>query len=64
MVIELDLNKAYDRVMWDFLSKVILKMGFNHKWVNLIMKCMTAVKFEIVASGVIGCKVSPQIGLH
>lgn len=36
VALKLDLNKAYDRVCWDFLFKVMEKMGFDKKWINWI----------------------------
>ncbi|CAB4271876.1 unnamed protein product [Prunus armeniaca] len=35
--IKIDMNKAYDRVEWHFLESVMLKMGFDVRWVNLVM---------------------------
>ncbi|XP_062028816.1 uncharacterized protein LOC133744789 [Rosa rugosa] len=34
LALKLDMNKAYDRVEWDFLKAALLKFG----WVNLIME--------------------------
>ena len=33
---KLDLEKAYDRINWDFLLSVMQKMGFGEKWVGWI----------------------------
>lgn len=32
MAIELDLNKAFNRVEWDFLLDIMSKMVFNSRW--------------------------------
>ena len=37
MVVKLDINKAYDQVECDCLEKIILKMGFQVKWVNIMI---------------------------
>lgn len=37
MVVKLDISKAYDRVEWEFLCKIMLKLGFNDQWVHLAM---------------------------
>lgn len=40
------MSKAYDRVEWTFLEKMISKMGFSEQWVNLIMRCVTSVSYS------------------
>lgn len=37
MAIKLDIAKAYDRVEWMYLEKVMMHMGFDVKWVTWIM---------------------------
>ena len=49
--IKLDMSKAYDRVEWGFLEKIMLQMGFNERWVQLIMKCVTSVSYKIKVNG-------------
>jgi len=49
--IKLDMSKAYDRVEWPFLRKMMLKLGFHSRWVDLIMKCVTTVSYCIKVNG-------------
>ena len=37
MALNLDMSKAYDRVEWVFLEKILLRMGFHETWVAMIM---------------------------
>ena len=52
MILKLDMNKAYDRVSWQFLEKVLLKFGFNGEWVSMVMKCVSSAWFFIIINGV------------
>ena len=42
--IKLDMHKAYDRVEWEFLEKIMLKLGFDERWVRLIMACVSSIR--------------------
>lgn len=50
---KLDLSKAYDRVDWDFLQNVMLKMDFCSKWVQWVMSCATTVRYAVDFNGVL-----------
>lgn len=45
--VKLDMHKAYDRVEWVFLEKIMLKLGFDGRWVKLIMECVTSVRYNM-----------------
>ena len=42
MVIKLDIAKAYDKLNWKFIRKIIEAFGFNQNWVNWIMQLVSS----------------------
>ena len=45
--IKLDMHKDYDRVEWVFLNAILRKLGFDGRWVDLIMTCVTSVEYKV-----------------
>ncbi|KAK7282263.1 hypothetical protein RIF29_10909 [Crotalaria pallida] len=42
MVIKLDLEKAYDRLRWDFIQETLYLVGLNPNLINIIMHCISS----------------------
>lgn len=48
MVVKLDMAKAYDRIEWCFVERMLTVMGFNPKWIGWIMKCVSTVSYSLM----------------
>jgi hypothetical protein len=59
----LKLDMSNDRVEWSFLEKMLLKIGFEQEWVQLIMRCISSVTYKIKVNGVMTENITPMRGL-
>jgi hypothetical protein len=62
--IRLDMAKSYDRVEWDYLRGIMLKLGFADAFVSLIMRCVTSVSLLVRVNGVLTESFRPSRGIH
>ena len=51
MAIRLDLEKAYDRLEWNFIHKVLQAFHFPPKLTWIIMSCITSTNIYILVNG-------------
>ena len=64
LALKLDISKAYDRVEWIWLEKIMQKLGFDNKWCALIMKCVTTVSYSVKINGKPKWHIVPSRGIR
>jgi hypothetical protein len=58
VALKLDISKAYDRMSWEYLRAVLVRMGFSDKWVHWMIMCVETVDYSVLVNGE---KVGPAI---
>ncbi|CAA7055612.1 unnamed protein product [Microthlaspi erraticum] len=51
IAIKTDISKAYDRVEWSFLENALRILGFDGKWIHLVMGCVKIVNYQVLING-------------
>lgn len=53
MAVKVDLEKAYDRLEWSFIHKVLHAFWFPHNIIKLIMSCVLTSSLSVLVNGVL-----------
>lgn len=51
MVVKLDMTKAYDRVSWIFLTKVMRNFGFDERIIDMVWRLISNNRYSILVNG-------------
>ena len=51
MALKLHMSKMYDKVEWQFMEKLMKKMGFGDTWTNLMMQCISKATYSVLING-------------
>ena len=51
MIIQVDLEKVYDRLEWNFIMDTLFDLGILGRLVNIIMKCLSSTSMQICWNG-------------
>ena len=61
---KIDISKAYDKIDWGFLRGIMLKLGFDNRWVDLMMLCVSTVSYNVLVNGREVGPIIPKRGLR
>ena len=64
MAIKTDMSKSYDRIEWSFIEALLHKMGFDPRWINLMLEFISSVQYRVLLSGQPRGLINPQRGLR
>ena len=64
MSIKFNMSKVFDQVEWDFIRGVMERLGFDKKWIDLIMQCVSSVSYSVLINGEAYGNITPTKGLR
>ena len=51
LLIKIDLEKAYDRLAWNFIKDTLQKASLPNDWIRNVMHCVETVKMSVMWNG-------------
>ena len=64
MAIKTDMSKTYDMIEWSFIEALLHKIGFDPRWINLMLECISSVQYRVLLNGQPRGLITPQRGLR
>lgn len=64
MAIKIDLEKAYDRLRWDFIEETLVLAHFPTTMIQIIMRCITTLTMQVLWNGEASRTIYPAKGIQ
>lgn len=62
--LKLDIAKAYDRFEWCVFRRMMETLGFHARWIELVMSCVTTVRYKVRVNGQLMEAITPTRGIR
>lgn len=62
--IKLDMSKAYDRIEWSFVEKMLQRLGFPARFISTVLDCISTVRYALILNGNPHGQIYPQRSLR
>ena len=63
MAVKLDISKAYDRMEWCFLERIMAKLGLNERLIHLAKEIVTTASYSVLINGEPRGHIKPSKGI-
>ena len=64
MALKLDMSKAYDRIKWKFLEKIMRHLGFSGEIRTTIMSCIRSISYVVLLNRELVGHIKPDRALR
>ena len=64
MALKLDMSKEYDHIEWIYLEFLMKRIGFDDRWVALVMEWITTISYSILINGEPSQVIQPSGGIR
>lgn len=64
MAIKVDLEKAYDRLRWDFIEDTLSNVGFPQPFIRVIMECVSSSSMQLLWNEEVTDEFVPSHGIR
>jgi mannosylglycoprotein endo-beta-mannosidase len=63
MLIQLDLEKAYDKISWNYMIKTLEAFGFTQHWISWIASLISTTSYSLLTNGALTKPFWPTRGI-